>query len=129
MNDMSAILDGGQIQIDGSPLIGDDHDAAPRGEFARNAPAVQGRRARLPGDAFDGLALAQALQQAETSRIAVQSIDIVEDERQVAVLKGRLIDAEGTRSAMDPAPVIAKLLHRSTFSGARAANDDQQLQV
>jgi hypothetical protein len=76
------------------------------------------------------LALAQGLQEPDAAAVAIEAIDVVEDQGLMAVGVGFEVDAQGRSLATEPAGARAEgLADAAAFADAGRAEEEEQVQV
>src|SRR5882762_3085542 len=84
----------------------------------------------MPTDALDLLALRQALEEADAVALGKQAVDVVEDERHVAIFPELAIKTEDGHVAGQPAGRVAQgLAEDAGLTQAVAADQDEEIEM
>lgn len=101
LNDVPAILQGGNIEIELLPVIGHDRHLAGGVKRPWDLELLQLLGRRVPSDRLGWIGLTQRLQQANGATISVQLVDVVNHDQLVAVLIQATIHAKGGSMPFD----------------------------
>jgi hypothetical protein len=110
--------------------MGDDDDRALGDELPGDALPLEALGVRVPGHGLLLLGLAEALEQANTTPVGVERIDIVDDIELVAVAVELDVYAERGGVALDPVrPAVQGRPRRAALGQAAGADEDPQVEV
>ena len=127
---MAAILYGGDIGVQRPPVIGQDGHTAGGSERTRDGGALELGGRRVPGDAFDGIGLAQTLEQPYGRRAGIEAVDVIDDHQLVAVFVEGAIHAEGGGIALEPAGAVGDgLAEELAFGQSGASGQDEEVKM
>src|SRR5271168_1567740 len=100
---VAPVLQGGHVVVEGPPLVGDEGHSAGRAKRLRNPLALEGGRIGMPTDLLAALALGETLQESDAVALGVPAIDVVEDERPMAMTPQLTIQPKDRQVAFEPA--------------------------